>query len=34
MLNHKNIKIMLNTDFQEICTLKDKDFYLFDKKFD
>ena len=34
MLNYKNIKIMLNTDFQEICTLKDKDFYLFDKKFD
>lgn len=34
MLNHQNIKIMLNTDFKEICTLKDKDFYLFDKKFD
>ena len=34
MLNHKNIKLMLNTDFKEICTLKDKDFYLFDKKFD
>lgn len=34
MLNHKNIKIMLNTDFKEICTIKDKDFYLFDKKFD
>lgn len=33
MLNHKNIKLMLNTDFKEICTLKDKDFYLFDKKF-
>lgn len=34
MLNYKNIKIMLNTDFQEICTLKDKDFYLFDRKFE
>lgn len=34
VLNHKNIKIMLNTDFKEICTIKDKDFYLFDKKFD
>lgn len=34
MLNYKNIKLMLNTDFKEICTLKDKDFYLFDKKFD
>ncbi|MDX9814015.1 MAG: UDP-galactopyranose mutase [Sulfurimonadaceae bacterium] len=34
MLNHKNIKLMLNTDFKEVCTLKDKDFYLFDKKFD
>ncbi|PRM94460.1 UDP-galactopyranose mutase [Aliarcobacter cryaerophilus] len=33
MLNHKNIKLMLNTDFKEICTLKGKDFYLFDKKF-
>lgn len=33
MLNHKNIKLMLNTDFKEICTLKDKEFYLFDKKF-
>ena len=25
MLNHKNIKIMLNTDFKEICELKEKD---------
>lgn len=33
ILNHKNIKIMLNTDFKEICTLKDKDFYLFESKF-
>ncbi|MFY4808223.1 UDP-galactopyranose mutase [Aliarcobacter butzleri] len=33
MLNHKNIKLMLNTDFKEICEIKDKDFYLFDKKF-
>ncbi len=34
MLNHKNIKLMLNTDFKEICEIKGKDFYLFDKKFD
>lgn len=34
MLNHKNIKLMLNTDFKEICEIKDKDFYIFDKKFD
>lgn len=34
MLNHKNIKIMLNTDFKEICTLNDKDFYLFNSKFE
>ncbi|RBQ26581.1 MULTISPECIES: UDP-galactopyranose mutase [Arcobacteraceae] len=34
MLNHKNIKLMLNTDFKEICEIKDKDFYLFDRKFD
>jgi UDP-galactopyranose mutase len=33
MLNHKNIKLMLNTDFKEICEIKGKDFYLFDKKF-
>ena len=34
MLDHKNIKIMLNTDFKEICELKEKDFYLFGSKFD
>ncbi|NLO17318.1 MAG: UDP-galactopyranose mutase [Arcobacter butzleri] len=34
MLNHKNIKLMLNTDFAEICQIKDKDFYLFGNKFD
>lgn len=34
MLNHKNIKIMLNTDFKEICNLKDKDFYFFGSKFE
>jgi len=33
MLDHKNIKIMLNTDFKEICELKEKDFYLFGSKF-
>jgi len=34
MLDHPNIKLMLNTDFKEICSLKGKDFYLFDQKFD
>jgi UDP-galactopyranose mutase len=34
MLNHPNIKIMLNTDFKEVCELKKDEFYLFDKKFD
>lgn len=34
MLNHKNIKLMLNTDFKEVCKIDDKDFYLFDKKFE
>jgi UDP-galactopyranose mutase len=34
MLNHKNIKLMLNTDFKEICELKEKDFYLFGSKFE
>lgn len=34
MLNHKNIKLMLNTDFKEVCELKDKDFYLFGSKFE
>ncbi len=33
MLNHKNIKIMLNTDFNEICTIQGNDFYLFGLKF-
>jgi UDP-galactopyranose mutase len=33
MLNHKNIKLMLNTDFKEICELKEKDFYLFGTRF-
>ena len=34
MLSHKNIKIMINTDFKEVCSLKEKDFYLFDSKFE
>lgn len=34
MLNHKNIKLMLNTDFKEICEVKDKDFYLFGSRFE
>ncbi len=33
MLNNKNIKLMLNTDFKEICEIKDDEFYLFEKKF-
>ena len=27
MLKHKNIKLMLNTEFKEVCEIKDKDFY-------
>ncbi len=34
MLNHKNIKVMLNTDFKEVCSIKEKEFFLFDKKFE
>lgn len=34
MLNHKNIKVMTNTDFKEICHLKNNQFYLFDSKFE
>lgn len=33
MLSHKNIKIMLNTDFKEVCELKGYDFYFFGSKF-
>jgi len=33
MLNHKNIKIMINTDFNEVCRLKNGQFYLFDSEF-
>ncbi|RXJ66836.1 UDP-galactopyranose mutase [Halarcobacter ebronensis] len=34
MLEHKNIKLMLSTDFKEVCRVEDKTFYLFDKKFE
>lgn len=34
MLKHKNIKIMLNTKFTDICELKDDIFYLMGKKFE
>ncbi|WP_428026155.1 UDP-galactopyranose mutase [Arcobacter sp.] len=34
MLNHPNIKIMINTDFKEVCSLENEQFYLFDSKFD
>lgn len=33
MLNRDNIKIMLNTDFKEVCELKGYDFYFFGSKF-
>ncbi len=33
MLSSKNIKIMLNTDFKEVCLLKEDGFYLFNQKF-
>ena len=34
MLNHPNIKLMLQTNYHDICELKDDNFYLFGKKFD
>jgi UDP-galactopyranose mutase len=34
MINHKNIKLMLNTDFKEVCRLENENFYLFDKQFE
>lgn len=34
ILSHKNIKLMLNTDFREICELRDGDFYLFGTRFE
>ena len=34
MLKHQNIKLMLNTEFKEVCEIKENDFYLFDRKFD
>lgn len=34
ILDHKNIKIMLNTDFKEICSLIENEFYIFDSKFE
>lgn len=33
MLNHPNIKLMLNTDFRDICQLSDNGFRLFDQPF-
>jgi len=33
LLNHPNIKLLLNTDFREICQLTDKGFRLFDQPF-
>lgn len=34
MINHKNIKLLLNTNFKEVCKIDNKDFYLFGKKFE
>lgn len=34
ILQHKNIKILTNTDFKEVCELKEKEFYLFGSKFE
>ncbi|MBR4904761.1 MAG: UDP-galactopyranose mutase [Selenomonadaceae bacterium] len=34
MLDHKNIKLLLNTDFHEVMNLRGEEIYLFDKKFD
>ncbi len=33
MLTHKNIKLMLNTNFSEVATLRDGKIYLFDSEF-
>ncbi len=33
MLNHPNIKLMLNTDFKEVCQLNEDGWYLFGQKF-
>lgn len=33
MLNHKNIKIMTNTDFKEVCKITENGFELMDSKF-
>ncbi len=34
MLDHENIKLMLNTDFKEVMKINGNDFYLFDQKFE
>lgn len=34
MLNHKNIKLLLNTDFHEVINLRGNEIYLFGQKFD
>lgn len=34
MLDHKNIKLLLNTSFSEACELKDGDIYFLGKKFE
>lgn len=34
MLDNKNIKVMLNTNFKDVMKIDDKDFYLFEQKFE
>lgn len=34
ILNHKNIKIMMNTDFSEVCEIKEDGLYFLGNKFD
>lgn len=34
MLDHENIKLLLNTDFKEVMKINGKDIYLFDQKFE
>lgn len=34
MLDHENIKLLLNTDFQDVMSIEGKDIYLFDQKFE
>ena len=33
IVNHKNIRLLLNTNFKEVCEIRSSDFYLFGQKF-